>query len=355
VYTSFVATPSIRSVLLTRPDGRTGNTLIELKSGARSVRALQEGLWNLAKGLAEDPQKDGILFLDRSSISPSRLKSELHHAESIVRSDVWRRIRVLSDPTGDLSAIPPDVDPAVWTALKRLVMSEARVRRGVPDRGHARFAVLHVLLDRWFLRAGPIHTKLLMDRVGCSYPTAAEALRDLGDTLRRHRDRSVELVDFPVHAWSRYVSVADRVRSTQRFADRSGAPRSAASLLERLVLLGREDIAVGGVIGALHHVPSLDVVGSPTLSVTVHSPTDAVPLDFVARLDPALAEARDDKEPAVLIVHRQRLKQFLATPGTDRHLWADPVECLLDLNEAGLPGLAEQYLDAFRIQRGPIP
>lgn len=346
-------TSSSGSALRPQPDGRVGNTLLEVKSGIRSVRALQEGLWNLAESLVADPRTRGILFLDRSGISPSRLQSELHRAESIVRSDVWRRIRVLSDPTGDLSAIPPDVNPAVRATLKRLVLSEARAPRGVPNRGHARFAVLHVLLDRWFLRLGPIHTKELMASVGCSYPTAADALRDLGGALRRHSDRSVELVDFPVHPWSRYVSVGERVRSTQRFADRSGAPRSAASLLERLVRLGRKDLAVGGVFGALHHVPSLDVVGSPTLCVTVHSPTDAVPLDFVARLDPALAQARDDREPASLIVHRQRLRRFLATPGADRHVWADPVECLLDLHEARLPGLAEQFLDAFRLRQRP--
>ena len=346
-----MVTPRTRDALRHGPDGRVGNTIIEVKSGVRNVRTLQEGLWNLAERLAADPRTSGILFLDRSSISPSRLESELRRAESIVRPDVWRRIRVLPDKTGDLSEIPTDVDPVVRAELKRLVLSEAQASRGVPDRGHARFAVLHVLLDRWFLRLEPIHTNKLMKSVGCSYPTAAAALRDLGDALKRHRNRSVELVDFPVGPWSRYVSVEKRVRSTQRFADRSGAPRSAASLLERLVRLGRDDIAVGGVFGALHHVPSLDVVGSPTLCVTVHSPTDAVPLDFVARLDPALAQARDDKEPASLIVHRQRLRKFLATPGTDRHVWADPVECLLDLHEARLPGLAEQFLDAFRLGR----
>jgi len=211
-------------------------------------------------------------------------------------------------------------------------------------RGQAGYGVLHALLDRWLRGQGPVHTTELMATVGCSYPTAAGALADLAGVVRRHRDRRVELGAFPVQAWGRYRSMAEEVRGTLRYADRSGKPRSTAQLAARLGRLRRDDLAVGGVFGALHHLPRLDIVGSATLCVTLHDPHGSAPADFVERLDPALAPTKDALEPALLIVHHQRLRRFLAEPGAQGHAWADPVDCLLDLHEAGLDGLADEFL-----------
>lgn len=212
--------------------------------------------------------------------------------------------------------------------------------------------MLHVLLDRWLRSEGPVHANELMATVGCSYPTVAAALAEFRDDVVRHRDRRVELSRWPRLGWLRYVSAQARTRATERYVDRSGSPRSAADLLRRLARLGRRDIAVGGVPGALHYMPSLDVVGTAILALTLHDPEGTASTDFVERLDPALAQT-DSTDPApLLVVHRQRLRRFLASgeePGTR---WADPVECLLDLHEAGLDGLAKQYLDTAVRQRG---
>jgi hypothetical protein len=48
-------------------------------------------------------------------------------------------------------------------------------------------------------------------------------------------------------------------------------PRSPEVLLQRLSELNRSDIAVGGVLGARHYFPGLDLVGTPRLDLVVHS------------------------------------------------------------------------------------
>ena len=197
-----------------------------------------------------------------------------------------------------------------------------------------------------------MHANELMATVGCSYPTVAAALAEFREDILRHRDRRVELRRWPRLGWLRYVSVQERARATERYVDRSGSPRSAADLLRRLERLERPDIAVGGVPGALHHVPSLDVVGTATVALTLHDPEGTATTDFVERLDPALVRTETAEPAPTVVVHRQRLRRFLASGEEPGPHWADPVDCLLDLHEAGLEGLAKQYIDTTVRQRG---
>jgi hypothetical protein len=185
-----------------------------------------------------------------------------------------------------------------------------------------------------------------MATVGCSYPTVVTALEDFQEDLTRGSDRRIELSRWPRLPWLRYIGVQEKARATERYVDRSGLPRAAPDLVRRLEKLGRHDIAVGGVLGALHHVESLDIVGTPTLALTLHDPDGIASSAFVERLDPALARTESREETPLVVVHRQRTRRFLAT-GEAGAMWADPIECLLDLCEAGLEGLAEQFRSAL--------
>ena len=127
-----------------------------------------------------------------------------------------------------------------------------------------------------------------------------------------------------------------------RFADRSGQPRSASSLAERLRELRPRGAAVGGVLGARHHHPGLDLAGLPRLDVSVHCPGRSADVSFVRRLDPALEVTSDPTEPARLVVHFVRHEESLFEIPAHGLPWADPVECLMDLHEARLePQAAE--------------
>jgi len=196
-----------------------------------------------------------------------------------------------------------------------------------------------------------MHTNELMASVGCSYPTAASALEEFKEDVARGSDRRIELSRWPRLPWLRYIGAQEKARDTERYIDRSGSPRAATDLIRRLQRLKRRDVAIGGTLGALHHVPSLDVVGTPTLALTLHDPHDRASSAFVEHLDPALARTESRDETPLVVVHRQRLVEFLATEDESGTLWADPVECLLDLHEAGVEGLAEQFWSAIVSRR----
>jgi hypothetical protein len=328
------------------PDARVGDLVIEVKARPRGARAILDGVWRLATLLAEAPKLNGLLVLYRPLLARERIDAEQRQATKVLRPGVGGRIRWLVVGDRALRDLPEDLGPEVREAVAQEIAHSGRRRRTSPDRGFASLAVLHVLLDRWLRSAGPIHTNELMDTVGCSYPTVAAALGELGDDINRSRDRRVELSRWPRLAWLGYLGAQERVRDTQRYADRSGTPRAATDLLQRLRRLGRRDLAIGGVLGALHHVESLDIVGTPTLALTLHDPDGTASEAFVERLDPALVRTELRDETPLVVVHRQRLRRFLATEDGSGALWADPVECLLDLQEAGLEGLAEQFRTA---------
>jgi hypothetical protein len=332
-------------------DARVGDLLIEVKAVARGARAIRDGIWSLAAALSGTPGLRGLLVLHRPEIGSQRLAAEQQAIEAILRPEVSRRIRWVVIENDGLESLPKDLGPRVRNVVARLIAGGDGKRRTPPERGFATLAVLHVLLDRWLRSAGPVHTNELMATVGCSYPTVATALAEFRDDIVRHRDRRVELSRWPRLGWLRYVSVQERARATEKYTDRSGSPRSAADLIRRLERLERSDIAVGGVPGALHYMPSLDVVGTATLALTLHDPEGRATTDFVERLDPALVRTETAESAPHLVIHRQRLRRFLASEDESGPRWADPVECLLDLHEAGLEGLAKHYLDTTVRQR----
>jgi hypothetical protein len=143
---------------------------------------------------------------------------------------------------------------------------------------------------------------------------------------------------------------ADRARSTVRYTDRSGQTRSLESHVRRLEKLSPPNVAIGGVLGAKHYLPSLDLVGTPRLDLSLHCSTQQMDLSFVTQLDPALKQIEDPLEPAILIVHAVRHAESLFTPRDGGLAWADPVECLLDLHEAQLEMQATQFLEALKMK-----
>ena len=196
---------------------------------------------------------------------------------------------------------------------------------------------------------------MLARTAGCSYPTVARALRPLGSLLERSSDRRVALRWFPKDEFARLLANADRARSTVRFLDQSGQPRSAESQLRRLEKLNPPGLAIGGVLGAKHYFFDLDLVGTPRLDLSLHCPGQRMNLDFIEKLDPALKRVSDPLQPASLVVHAIRHADALFTPRDGGLAWADPVECLLDLHEARLEMQASQFLEALQRNRPAKP
>ena len=189
-------------------------------------------------------------------------------------------------------------------------------------------------------------SKWIAETAGCTYPTVAAALERLEKYLTRQSDRSVELGSFPRDEWSRFVANADHIRGTCRYADRSGQPRPIDALLTRLQRVKPPGVAIGGVLGAKRLFPALDLVGTPRLDLTVQSRRREPDLGFLRQLDSALQPAEQD-EPARLVIHVLHQPVVFFESEADGTLWADPVECLLDLHELRLEAQAVEFLSHF--------
>jgi len=328
-----------------RPDGKWGDVWVEIKADLHGLRNLRSSLLGLAYWLTEHRNSRGMLVVTNSRISARRLEKEWALAERALQPDVTHRLSVVLLRDDRYIGLPQDLGNDFRGWLDGLVEQETR-SRAVKSR-ESFYDVLEVLVHQWLLGKGPVTREWLMRIVGCSYPTVATSLRRLESSLTHHSDRRVELRYFPREEWWRLLAVADQVRSTSHFVDRSGQPQAFESLIRRLKRLGRGDIAVGGVTGARHYQPDLDLAGTPRLDLSVHSRGRKIDLNFVQELDPALQKSKSREEPSRLVIHLVRRTDSLFERSDDGTVWADPVECLLDLHENRLEQQAQEFVASF--------
>ncbi len=334
-------------------DAHIGNALIEVKFGVDALRTIRTSLMQVAYSVGEQPSTQGYVVLADSPISESRVRDEWNRAATVLRNDVLHRLTICLQEKDRFIGIPHDPDAETQRILNDVIESE----RGKTNmiRTDYSYVILKLLIHQWLTSGLPITADSLARTAGCSYPAVARALTPLGSLLERTSDRRVSLRWFPKEEFSRLLAVAHRARSTVRFEDQSGQPRSAESHLRRLEKLKVSGLAIGGVLGAKHYFHDLDLVGTPRLDLSVHCPGRRMDLDFITKLDPALRQVSDPLKPACLVVHAVRHADALFTPRDGGLAWADPVECLLDLYEARLDMQATQFLTALQEKRPITP
>lgn len=345
--------PKIGDRLSFRADALIGHSVFEVLIDLRDLRHFRSTFMGLAKILLVDSRFHGILVLDEPQISEDRLQEEWYGVAPLFRPEILDRITLVirredtpDEFVGPLTDIEKNsIEP---------VCERARQRAFRPMRrpSEAFFDILRVLLVHWFRKSGPLTSKELAEQTGFTYPTIATALDRLEPRLIRHSDRRVELSAFPKEAWFQLVAQADKARASQGFVDPSGRPRPPEVLLDRLRDLGRNDIAVSGVLGARHYLPGLDLVGTPRLDLVVNARRMTGPPTFLRRLDPALKPAGRG-EPCQVVVHTLfRPEPFFSQPENGIR-WADEVECLLDLHEMRLESQALEFVE--RLTPKPKP
>ena len=326
-----------------RPAFRLGDTIVEVKSDIHSFRNLRAALLQLAYYIAMAPLERGVLVLANPRITDAALQKEWSMAKLSLRPEILERLALAVRRKEEIITIAGNLPANLSSQLPEHVDQEASSQ---PYRApQSSDAVLLVLLNQWLLRKGPMTTQKLMQDVGCSYPTAANALDRLGHGIKRLSDRRFQLSGFPMEEWQRVVANRERAHPTLHYADRSRQRRSVESLLRRASGLGRDDIAVGGVIAAHHYYPEFDLRGTPRLDLTLHSRDGRTDLTFVENLDPAMERTSGPDEPAVLAVHVLRRQEPLFEPNGDGLPWADPVATLLGLYDARLEPQAKEFLD----------
>ena len=336
-----------------QPDSVVDDTLIEVKRETDAVSTIRSALLKLAYAVTDRGQTTrGILLVIDPKITDERLDEEEKYAKKVLAPGVFKRLGIVVYQDGELRGCPDGMTIEVRRELGRLAGAELAKKGTKIYSTRIHYEILKVLIHQWLLGNGPMTADWLGRTVGCSYPTVASALERLGSSIKRQSDRRFELAYLPRDEWARLVAVSDVARRTRRYADRSGQTRSPESMLHRVQQFDQPKLAVGGVFGAKHYYPDLDLVGSPRLDLSIHCPDRHADLSFVERLDPALEKTEDDREPASLVLHFVRRDTPLFMPRPEGLLWADPVECLLDLHEMRRESQAREFLNSFPAAKG---
>jgi len=326
-------------------DGLYDDSIIQLQSEVRDVRRIRSKLMELAEAVV-GTEYNAILILIKPHISTPRLTSVWESLLRILRPEVSNRLSLVIYGSKETVELPK---PLSWD-LKRA--AQELIEHGVKDpvpirkRSTAFYDILRILMVHWFRQSGPLTSKTLGELAGFSYPTIAASLERLEPYLSIHSDRRVELRRFPEQPWREFLALSEGVRATRRYADRSGRPRAFETLMERLRSEGSADTAIGGVLGARHYLPSLDISGIPRLDLTINASQIQRVDDIMHRLDPALKLA-ERNEPGRVVVHVVRQPQSLFTSDSDGNRWADEVDCILDLYEARLDQQAHELQSAL--------
>jgi hypothetical protein len=331
------------------PDTRIGNAVVEVRFGVDAVRTLRTSLMQVAYMVSEDPALHGYVVLADSSIAMERVREEWQRASSVLRPEVQQRLTICMALDQGMVGIPSD--PASKTQPMLAGVIESQRGKAGGKRTDYSFIILKLLIHQWFISGEPVTADWLARTAGCRYPAVARALRPLGGLVERTSDRRVLLRWFPKDEFERMIAISDSARSTVRFADHSGQPRSMESHLRRLEKLATPGLAIGGVLGAKHHLPDLDLVGLPRLDLSLHCPGKHMNLEFMKALDPALKPVTDPLKPATVVIHAVRHADPLFASREGGLAWADPVECLLDLHEAKLDLQAGQFRDYLESTR----
>lgn len=333
-----------------RPDLSSDRAIVEVKASLTAARGMRDALVSLSMILAEENKLRGYLLLLDPGLSKSFLEIELRRLKAALRPDLADRLCIVIAKGGEIVKGTSPIPEEDLELLHRGISVEEHPRNVLLS-PNKQDEVFLVMLHQWVSGKGPMTSKWLEDTVGCNYRTAASAIDQLGHAVRRHSDRSVSLKNFPEQDWGRFLAVAHKTRSTILFADASDQPRSPESLLRRLRGMERTDVAVGGVPGAKRYYGDLDIVGTPRLDLCIHCPGRGLDLGFIQKLDPALERTRDTHRPARLAIHFLRRQDPLFDREQDGSLWADPVECLLELYNARLDQQARSFQD-FLAMRG---
>jgi len=327
------------------PSERVDKWWVGVKSGIHTARDIRSLLVTLAYAALLDPANDPMCILVDSRMTSDRLERELRMFRSVIDPQVRHRIHiVLRTQPAHYTGIP--------TGLSEVQVEDV-VRRQLasPDanlKGSSQYTVLGLLILNWLQCGYPQTTESICREADASYPTVAKVLKllDAQGVILKESDRRVSLRKFPLDMWRRWVVASTDSRKSVRFVDRSGQARSPEDLAKRLLKLHRGDVAIGGVMGAKHHYPALDLSGSLRLDLTVHGASSA-DLTFVQRLDAALEPSQDMSERASVVVHFLTRNDSFFDIDEDGFVWADPLECMADLFDARLDSQADDMLRAL--------
>ena len=351
-------------------DWKIENSIVEIKTGLVTIRDLRDRIFNLAYSALENKPENAYLILSDSRIKLDSIKAEWEKAVTILKKHQVNRMLLVVSENGQIIWNSREIKPDILTQLAAISNKESKTILKTLQKPDFSAEVLKILLNVWivnqenpskriseddllFAVGGEIPKQRLLtitkleEMAGCTYRTVNKALDAIGTAVERNGNKGFGLKYFPRYAWEHLVVLSGKSRSTMKFTDRSGRPRSPESLLRRLAKRKRSDIAIGGVTGAYRICPDLDITAPPRLDLTIHNPDGRADMSFIRHLDPALRPWQKDDPPPSLAIHFLRRKPSFFRIDKAGVIWADPIECLLDLLEARLDYQALQFRKAI--------
>ncbi len=316
--------------------------LIEYKTDVSDVRVLQSAIMTLAKSLTLNKSHSAILILDEPRISEIRLLEEWESWQTLFQSSIITRLHIIVFSKDSIVRIYGELTPKEIELLG-LIRNDQKEkyydqRLKKPD---SFYELLKVLLIHWFRGTGPLQKNQLKAQTGFSFPTISRALKKLEAHLIRQSSGSVQLKSFPGDDWLRLITSIDKVRSPQCFFAKN--PRPNEYIIERIKETAINDIAFGGIVGASHIFPDIDLIGVHRIDLCLHNwkPNDID--SFIRELDPGLKKVDSVHGPQVVIHNLIRPVPFFIK--YESLSVADEVECLLDLYEANMQSQANEFYE----------
>lgn len=328
----------------------------EFRPRVKERSRLRGMLMDLAHIVDVSPLVRGNLVLIDPKVTSETIADVWTEASRIFHPKLVKRLSLIEVRMAEgeefaLQCFPDDRAEEDVARIRKIVRQrteETKTTRKATAPGSSLYEVLRVLMVRW-LNPGllPITISQLGEETGYSYKPVRRALDELSRHLEQYGHRGVELKSFPREAWSRLFLDADSIRETIRFWPEGGIPRTPASMLKRFYQLPEDEtnhVGIGGVEGARFYATDFDLIGQPRLDFTVHCPEGDPDLGFLRKLDASLAptEKRDDACSVFVHLLRRPRNYFDGR-------FADPAECLLDLQEMRLDAQARGFLRTFSV------
>jgi hypothetical protein len=205
-------------------------------------------------------------------------------------------------------------------------------------------AVVAYLLQRQLQSLPGVSISTIAAETKASLPTIYKVLNTYEHCIDKDpEDKTLRLRYFAQNDWLYWIQRTNQLSSVY-FIDRSGSPRSTTRLAKELARLQREDLAIGGLMGALHHLPALDATSSPQLDILVHG-TRRTDLSFITEMDPGLERFEGRTEMAHVVVHfiDRPAPLFVRQEGQN---WGALPDCIANMQKAGL---THQVNDALQL------
>lgn len=314
---------------------------IQLQShDLKNTRDLRTLLLEAAYELqAQSDVTDADVCLFNCTLAKKRVNIEVDQFKSIVHPHIANRIRVHDSRTSRQDASSAiDRPPLIGGSIKKPTTSSQE-------------AVVAFLLQRYLQSSQGVDINTIAAETKASLPTIYKVLNTYEHCIAKDpENKTLRLHHFTQNDWHHWIQRTNQLSSVY-FIDRSGAPRSGPRLAKELARLKRDDLAIGGLMGAIHHLPALDATSSPQLDILVHGNRRA-DLSFVSRMDPGLERFEGRPEMAHVVVHFIDRAASLFEYQNDQH-WGSLPDCIANMQKAGLNHQVNDALQLINERRKP--